>query len=59
MRIWKRLLETLRLMVGVPDYRRYLNHRHQHHPDQPVLSEAEFFAERQRARYGSSSSRCC
>lgn len=57
--MWRRLLEMLRLMVGVPDYARYVQHRRAHHPDEPLLSEAQFIAQRQAARYGKSSSRCC
>ena len=42
---------TARLMVGVPDYRTYLEHRRTHHPGEPVMTYEEFFRERQRARY--------
>lgn len=56
---WSRLREVLRLMVGVPDYARYVRHRQHAHPGEPLLSEAEFIAQRQAARYGRSSSRCC
>lgn len=56
----KRIAETLRLMVGVPDYARYVAHLAAHHPEQPVPTEGEFFAQRQKARYeGGSQSRCC
>jgi uncharacterized short protein YbdD (DUF466 family) len=57
-----RLVETLRLMVGVPDYRRYVEHRRARHAGEPVLTEAEFIAQRQAARYGEgadSTPRCC
>jgi uncharacterized short protein YbdD (DUF466 family) len=46
------LATTLRLMVGVPDYETYLNHMRVNHPDQKPMEYAEFFRERQRARYG-------
>lgn len=60
MGLMRRIVETLRLMVGVPDYQRYVTHCRTHHPDQPVLSEPEFIAERQKARYGGSgNTRCC
>lgn len=52
------LAQTLRLMVGQPDYERYLQHQALVHPDRPVMSYAEFFRNRQQARYGSSG-RCC
>jgi len=54
--------ETARLMVGMPDYDRYVAHRQSHHPDQPVMSYDEFFRERQQSRYGGGPgkiSRCC
>jgi len=54
--------QTLRLMVGLPDYGTYVAHRRKLHPDQPVMSEPAFFRERQDSRYGASTgriSRCC
>lgn len=58
----RRLREAARLMIGVPDYDTYVAHMRQAHPDQPVMSYAEFFRERQSARYGEGSTRgfrCC
>ena len=58
----KRLREGARLMIGVPDYDTYVAHMHEAHPGQPVLTYAEFFRERQSARYGVGSTRgfrCC
>jgi uncharacterized short protein YbdD (DUF466 family) len=56
----KRLLEVLRLMIGVPDYERYVAHRRAHHPELPIPTHAEFILERQQARYGGrSQNRCC
>ncbi len=58
----KRLREGARLMIGVPDYDTYVAHMQQAHPDQPVMTYAEFFRERQSARYGEGSTRgfrCC
>jgi uncharacterized short protein YbdD (DUF466 family) len=49
-------------MVGVPDYERYVAHRREHHPAEPVMSYAEFFRERQQARYACERGRfrgCC
>ena len=43
--------KTARLMVGVPDYGTYLEHRRTHHPGELVMTYEEFFRERQRARY--------
>ena len=58
----KRLREGARLMIGVPDYDTYVAHMREAHPGQPVMSYAEFFRERQSARYGEGSTRgfrCC
>ena len=31
-------VRTARLMVGVPDYQTYVEHRRQAHPDKPVMT---------------------
>ncbi|SEL53370.1 YbdD/YjiX family protein [Nitrosovibrio tenuis] len=53
--------QSLRLMVGVPEYSAYVTHMANVHPDQPVMSYEKFFRERQEARYGGNGkiSRCC
>jgi uncharacterized short protein YbdD (DUF466 family) len=53
--------QTMRLMVGVPEYSTYLEHMERTHPEQPVMSYEEFFRERQEARYGGGGrvGRCC
>jgi uncharacterized short protein YbdD (DUF466 family) len=53
---------TARLMVGVPDYRTYVEHRQNVHPDEPIMTYEEFFRERQNARYAIEKGRfkgCC
>ncbi len=54
---------TARLMVGVPDYDTYVAHRQAAHPGEPVMSRAEFLAERAEKRFGGGTeggiSRCC
>lgn len=60
--IWARAAETARLMVGVPDYPRYVAHRRARHPGEPVMTEAEFHRDRLARRYGGgpgSPPRCC
>jgi len=54
-----RIKETGRLMVGIPDYDRYLEHMTTNHPEQPAMSYREFFDNRQQARYGKGIKRCC
>jgi len=55
------LAQSFRLMVGVPDYGTYLAHMEATHPGKPVMSYADFFRERQAARYGGAGrmGRCC
>ena len=58
----KCVCDGARLMIGVPDYETYAAHMRRMHPDQPAMSYAEFFQERQSARYGAGSTRgfrCC
>ena len=54
--------KTARLMVGVPDYPTYVDHRRTVHPGQPVMTYEEFFRDRQQARYAVGKRRfrgCC
>jgi uncharacterized short protein YbdD (DUF466 family) len=51
--------QSVRLMVGVPEYSTYLEHMKKTHPDRPPMSYPDFFRERQEARYGGKISRCC
>jgi uncharacterized short protein YbdD (DUF466 family) len=54
--------KTARLMVGVPDYQTYVDHRRTVHPGQPVMTYEAFFRDRQQARYAVSKGRfrgCC
>ncbi len=59
MSLFSRLAETARLMVGMPDYDAYCRHMADHHPDRTPMTRAEFFRNRQQARYGSGGGRCC
>jgi len=54
-----RLSHALRVIIGVPDYARYLAHQRAKHPDATPLSREEFARERERARYEGTGSRCC
>jgi uncharacterized short protein YbdD (DUF466 family) len=53
--------QTMRLMVGLPEYGAYVTHMESRHPDEPMMSYEEFFRERQEARYGGNGrvGRCC
>jgi uncharacterized short protein YbdD (DUF466 family) len=55
-------VRTARLMVGVPHYDTYVQHRQTNHPDKPIMTYEEFFVERQEARYAVGKGRfrgCC
>lgn len=63
---WGRLLRGLcdcgRLMVGVPNYDAYVQHARARHPDVAPMTEAQFVADRQSARFGGEGRggfRCC
>ncbi|MEM5431895.1 YbdD/YjiX family protein [Cupriavidus oxalaticus] len=51
--------QSLRLMVGLPDYQNYVAHMESTHPDRAPMSYEEFFRERQEARYGGGQGKCC
>jgi len=58
----KCICQGARLMVGLPDYDTYVEHMRRTHPDGAVMTYAEFFRERQNARYGADGRkgfRCC
>lgn len=57
--VWKRAVQTARLCCGIPDYDTYVAHLREHHPERRVPSYAEFFRERQAARYKGGGGRCC
>jgi uncharacterized short protein YbdD (DUF466 family) len=55
-------VRAARLMVGVPDYDTYVQHRQTNHPGQGFMTYDEFFVERQEARYAVGKGRfrgCC
>ncbi len=53
--------QSMRLMVGLPEYDTYVAHMEATHPGDPLMSYEEFFRERQEARYGGAGKRggCC
>jgi len=46
-----RLKETCLLMVGIPDYDRYVDHMRIFHPERPPMTREAFFWDRQKSRY--------
>lgn len=60
--VGRKLTQTARLMVGIPDYDVYVAHRQANHPAEPLMTREEFFRNSQERRYGSGSGgvfRCC
>eukprot|EP01030_Chromulinospumella_sphaerica_P016973 gene16973-16791_t len=53
--------QSVRLMMGLPEYDTYVSHREATHPGEPIMTYEEFFRERQEARYGGAGKRggCC
>ena len=52
--------DTARLMIGLPSYDAYRAHMAERHPERAPMSEAEFFRERQEARFGAKGGgKCC
>lgn len=53
--------QSLRQMVGIPDYDRYVRHVQSTHPGRACMTYEEFFRERQSSRYDGKTpgSRCC
>ncbi len=59
LRAWLGARQLARAVIGVPDYDTYLRHCREHHPDRAPMAYAEFFANRQGARYKGTGGRCC
>ena len=55
----RRTARVARTILGAPDYARYCEHRHAHHPGEPMLSADEFNRAQQTARYSRPGARCC
>jgi uncharacterized short protein YbdD (DUF466 family) len=54
-----RFLSAIRKLLGMPDYRGYVDHVRQCHPDREVPSEREFYEQYLARRYGTEVTRCC
>jgi uncharacterized short protein YbdD (DUF466 family) len=55
-------IRAARLMVGIPDYQTYVEHRRACHPNECIMTYQEFFRDRQDARYCTGNGRfrgCC
>ena len=50
---------AIRVMLGAPDYERYLEHVIAEHPGCSPISRDEFVKERMENRYSKPGARCC
>jgi uncharacterized short protein YbdD (DUF466 family) len=57
--VLERLATLVRRISGMPDYGVYIEHARRCHPDTPILTEREYYAEYVNGRYADGSSRCC
>jgi uncharacterized short protein YbdD (DUF466 family) len=53
------LISAVRRISGMPDYEAYLEHLRRCHPDHPTPSQADYFTDYLRNRYGEGPTRCC
>ncbi|MDQ3081127.1 MAG: YbdD/YjiX family protein [Gemmatimonadota bacterium] len=53
------IARSLRAILGVPDYERYVNHMRACHCVGDVLTREDFARERAESRYNKPGSRCC
>ena len=57
--VLERLATVVRRISGMPDYRAYLEHVRRCHPNTPIMTEREYYAEYVHRRYADGPSRCC
>lgn len=56
---WNLLRQTGSLMVGIPDYDRYVAQTRRHNPHAPVMTQREFLDYCHKRRCEGKGSRCC
>lgn len=55
----RRAARTLRMVIGAPDYERYVTHVRRRHPGREPMTRDAFVRERLEARYSKPGARCC
>ena len=55
----ERIARVIRQLFGMPDYERYVSHRRQCHPGEPVLDAKAFYRQHIEQKYASGTARCC
>jgi len=51
--------QTLRAIIGVPDYDRYVEHCRAHHPDASPMTRDQFAKDLLERKYSRPGTRCC
>ncbi|MBE3597203.1 MAG: YbdD/YjiX family protein [Hydrogenibacillus sp.] len=67
MRAWEQMKTAVKTVsrhcktiFGMPNYERYLEHHRTHHPDEPPMSEREYYVYALQNRYADGkANRCC
>ncbi|MED1203134.1 YbdD/YjiX family protein [Heyndrickxia acidicola] len=56
----RRMRSHIKTIIGMPNYERYLFHQQQFHPNDPVMTEKEYYLFILKDRYESGKvNRCC
>nr|WP_156920673.1 YbdD/YjiX family protein [Thermicanus aegyptius] len=56
----KQVSLNVKTIFGMPNYELYLKHHNEHHPDEPVMSEKEYYMYALKNRYANGKvNRCC
>lgn len=50
---------TLRAILGVPDYERYVEHCRAHHPSEMPMTRDQFASDLMERKYSKPGTRCC
>ena len=57
--IVEKAAQTLRGIIGVPDYDRYVEHYRVHHPDAQPMTRDQFATDLLERKYSRPGTRCC
>jgi len=56
----RKMNTTIKIIINIPDYARYVQHQQEHHPGDPFMTEKEFYMCSLHERYESGKvNRCC
>jgi uncharacterized short protein YbdD (DUF466 family) len=58
-RLFRHFRSLIRDLAGMPDYQRHIEHLRRCHPERPIPTERQYFAEYLERRYQDGPTRCC